>query len=202
MCRKNALVTRFCKLWVVSVKKTSPQPAKPEFQKTDVPCLYRYSSNGVYYALAKHEGKQKRASLETTDKAEAKRKPVDFLIDSGKELQVDQIVAIRVVDDEFGAVFSADVPGEIPFRKTGPHLVRRSGVQPTPRQVQFSAHGIHNLRESGRKRSRINKPDAGIQHVRDDQARLDTRQVTLPTNPRWSRYGQPGIFSPDAREGY
>ncbi len=54
------------------------------FQKTDVSCLYRYSSNGVYYALAKHEGKQKRASLKTTDKAEAKRKLADFLRDLGK----------------------------------------------------------------------------------------------------------------------
>jgi len=32
------------------------------------------------------------------------------------------------------------------------------------------------------------------QHVRDDQARLGTRQVTLLTNPRWSANGLPGIF--------
>jgi len=68
----------------VCVKTTSPQAEKPVFQKTDVSCLYRYSSNGVYYALAKHEGKQKRASLKTTDKAEAKRKLADFLRDFGK----------------------------------------------------------------------------------------------------------------------
>ena len=54
------------------------------FRKTDVPCLYRYSSNGVYYALVKHEGKQKRASLKTTDKAVAKRKLGDFQRDLGK----------------------------------------------------------------------------------------------------------------------
>ena len=66
------------------MKKTTPQPAKPEFQKTDVPCLYRYSSNGVYYALVKHEGKQKRSSLATTDKAEAKRKLSDFQRGLGK----------------------------------------------------------------------------------------------------------------------
>ena len=53
-------------------------PAKTHFQKTEVPCLYRYSSNGVYYALVKHEGKQKRASLKTTDKTVAKRKLADF----------------------------------------------------------------------------------------------------------------------------
>lgn len=66
------------------MKTATPQAEKPEFQKTDVPCLYRYSSNGVYYALVKHEGKQKRASLETTDKAEAKRKLADFQRDLGK----------------------------------------------------------------------------------------------------------------------
>ena len=64
--------------------KTLPPPEKPAFQKTEVPCLYRYSSNGVYYALVKHEGKQKRASLETTDKATAKRKLIDFQRDLGK----------------------------------------------------------------------------------------------------------------------
>ncbi len=64
--------------------KTSLASEKPTFQKTEVPCLYRYSSNGVYYALVKHEGKQKRASLETTDKTVAKRKLGDFQPDLGK----------------------------------------------------------------------------------------------------------------------
>lgn len=45
------------------MKATTTQNARPTFQKTDVPCLYRYAPNGVYYALVKHEGKQKRASL-------------------------------------------------------------------------------------------------------------------------------------------
>lgn len=51
--------------------------AKPRFEKVGE-CLYRYSSNGVYYALLKHHGKQKRQSLETTDKALAKRKLADL----------------------------------------------------------------------------------------------------------------------------
>lgn len=51
--------------------------AKPRFEKVGE-CLYRYSSNGVYYALLKHQGKQKRQSLETTDKALAKRKLSDL----------------------------------------------------------------------------------------------------------------------------
>jgi len=41
--------------------------------KTEVPCLYRSASTDKYFALLKHEGKQKRVSLKTRDKAEAKR---------------------------------------------------------------------------------------------------------------------------------
>jgi integrase len=37
-------------------------------------CLYRYSSNGVYYARIKTEGKEIKRSLGTTDRALAKRK--------------------------------------------------------------------------------------------------------------------------------
>lgn len=41
-------------------------------------CLYRYTSNGVYYAVVKHEGKIIRRSLETDDQKLAKRKLGDF----------------------------------------------------------------------------------------------------------------------------
>src|SRR5437762_1247460 len=37
-------------------------------------CLYRYSSNGVYYARIKADGKEIKRSLETTDRALAQRK--------------------------------------------------------------------------------------------------------------------------------
>jgi hypothetical protein len=37
------------------------------FQKVGE-CLYRYSSNGVYYAWIKHEGKEVKRSLRTTDR--------------------------------------------------------------------------------------------------------------------------------------
>jgi integrase len=43
------------------------------FQKVGE-CLYRYSSNGVYYARIKSEGKEIRRSLRTTDRNLAKRK--------------------------------------------------------------------------------------------------------------------------------
>jgi hypothetical protein len=42
------------------------------FQKVGE-CLYRYSSNGVYYARIKSSGKEIRRSLETTDPALARR---------------------------------------------------------------------------------------------------------------------------------
>src|SRR5438552_3475938 len=42
------------------------------FQKV-CECLYRYSSNGVYYALFESGGKQIRRSLRTADRASAQR---------------------------------------------------------------------------------------------------------------------------------
>ena len=41
-------------------------------------CLYRYSSNGVYYARVRMDGKEIKRSLETTDRELAKRKLADF----------------------------------------------------------------------------------------------------------------------------
>ena len=49
-----------------------------------MPCLYRYTSNGIYYALVKHHGKQVIHSLETTEKPVAKRKLGDFKAQLGK----------------------------------------------------------------------------------------------------------------------
>jgi integrase len=51
----------------------STQHHRGAFQKVGE-CLYRYSSNGVYYARIKHEGKEIRRSLRTTDRDLAKRK--------------------------------------------------------------------------------------------------------------------------------
>lgn len=41
-------------------------------------CLYRYTSNGIYYAVVRHSGKLIRKSLETSDRALAKRRLSDF----------------------------------------------------------------------------------------------------------------------------
>lgn len=48
-----------------------------EFHKVG-PCLLRYSSNGVYYARIKVDGKEIKKSLETTDRAKAERDLADF----------------------------------------------------------------------------------------------------------------------------
>ena len=56
------------------------------FQKVGE-CLYRYSSNGVYYARFKADGKEIRRSLETTDRALAKRKLAE---EKEKEAQIDR----------------------------------------------------------------------------------------------------------------
>ncbi|HEY2626075.1 MAG TPA: hypothetical protein VGI41_04915, partial [Candidatus Udaeobacter sp.] len=49
--------------------------------------LYRYSSNGVYYARIKTDGKEIRRSLETTDRDLAKRRLADF---RDRRRQIDQ----------------------------------------------------------------------------------------------------------------
>ena len=59
------------------MKTNAPSDSKPRLEKVGE-CLYRYSLNGVHYALLKNAGKQKKKSLETTDKAVAKRKLTDF----------------------------------------------------------------------------------------------------------------------------
>ena len=55
--------------------KRAKQPGK--FEKVGE-CLYRYSSNGVYYAVVRHEGKLIRRSLATDDPKLAKRSLADF----------------------------------------------------------------------------------------------------------------------------
>ena len=41
-------------------------------------CLYRYIPTGIYYARIKRPGKEVRRSLDTTDRATAKRKLADL----------------------------------------------------------------------------------------------------------------------------
>jgi integrase len=104
------------------VKANAIQAQKPVFQKTEVPCLYRYSSNGVYYALVKHEGKQKRAFLETTDKAVAKRKLADFQRDLGKVNPSQGRVTLRELCDKYLLTVQNQAPATV-YRKK--HIVER-----------------------------------------------------------------------------
>jgi integrase len=53
------------------------------FQKVGE-CLYRYSTNGVYYGRIKHEGKEIKRSLETTDRAIANRNLAKFKREQGQ----------------------------------------------------------------------------------------------------------------------
>ena len=69
---KIPFVHRFYPPYSLRLVKTAP-PAAGSFQKVGE-CLYRYSSNGVYYARIKVRGKEIRQSLRTTDRALAKRK--------------------------------------------------------------------------------------------------------------------------------
>ena len=55
-------------------KVTEP---KRVFEKVG-PCLYRYTATGTYYALVKVKGRQVRRSLETDDRALAKRRLTDL----------------------------------------------------------------------------------------------------------------------------
>lgn len=57
------------------MSQTEKQPGR--FERVGE-CLYRYTSNGAYYARVRHEGKLISRSLETTDRAIAKRKLADF----------------------------------------------------------------------------------------------------------------------------
>src|SRR4051794_4332173 len=50
-------------------------------------CLYRYSSNGVYYARFKTDGKEIRRSFKTMDRAQARRK---LAAEKEKERQTDR----------------------------------------------------------------------------------------------------------------
>jgi hypothetical protein len=62
------------------------QESTGAFQKVGE-CLYRYSSNGVYYARIRVEGKEIKRSLETTDRPLARRRLAEF---RNEQRQVDR----------------------------------------------------------------------------------------------------------------
>ena len=69
---------------------------KGAFQKVGE-CLYRYSSNGVYYARVKFNGKEVRRTLETTDRDVARRELARF---KGAQRQIDRSAGPQIVAKE------------------------------------------------------------------------------------------------------
>src|SRR5260370_12011575 len=63
-----------------------PQSKIGAFQKVGE-CLYRYSSNGVYYARIRVDGKEIKRSLATTDRAIAQRELARF---KNEQRQIDR----------------------------------------------------------------------------------------------------------------
>jgi len=92
----------------------SSQHRSRVFQKVGE-CLYRYSSNRIYYARIKSDGKEIRRSLRTIDRDLAKRK-LRELRDVALQLYVDP-------DVKYGG------------KKTGGIRIRPPGQVPVPRPV-------------------------------------------------------------------
>ena len=55
------------------------------------------------------------------------------LVNGGKELQMDEIVAVRLVNGEPWTAVAADEAGKKALRQPREHLVRRPGIQPAAR---------------------------------------------------------------------
>jgi integrase len=61
------------------MKKAEKTTSKSDFIKQKEEYLYRYKTEGKYYAIIRHDGKLKKRSLKTTDKAIAKRNLKEYL---------------------------------------------------------------------------------------------------------------------------
>jgi integrase len=111
----------------------SPQSKDSTFQKVGE-CLYRYSPNGVYYARIKTDGKEIRRSLETTDKALAKRRLPAF---KDEQRQIDRSkskITLAELCDRYSKTIQHQKPKTIE-RKA--HIVNRIKTQwPTGSSTQ------------------------------------------------------------------
>src|SRR5947208_13609165 len=100
---------------------TESKPAVGAFQKVGE-CLYRYSSNGVYYARIKSSGKEIRRSLETTDPALARRNLRKL---RNEQSQIDRSksrLALRALSDTYLKTFQHQKPTTIEHKT---YMVRR-----------------------------------------------------------------------------
>jgi integrase len=64
-------------------------------------CLYRYSSNGVYYGRLKRPGKEIRRSLKTTDRELAKRRLADLRNQQGQIDPTSEKISLAELCDKF-----------------------------------------------------------------------------------------------------
>ncbi len=94
-------------------KPSRPLESESEWKKIG-PCLYRYATNAVYYALAKRKSKQIRQSLRTTDLSLARRRLREFL--DGLSSLDNGTVQITVDLDKGGGIFGFNPSG----LKSGP----------------------------------------------------------------------------------
>ena len=98
-------------------------PERGVFKKVDgIQCLYQYSANGKFYALLKHQGKQKRQSLKTDNLEEAKRKLRDAQSDIGKLDFSQSKLTLRELTNRYLKTIQNQAPATI-YRKE--HIVER-----------------------------------------------------------------------------
>jgi len=110
-------------------------PQKSAFQKVGE-CLYRYSSNGVYYARFESRGKEIRRSLRTTDRASAQR-ALAWLKQERDEIDPAQgKVTIAELCDRYSATVQHQKPKTIERKSL---IIQRIKIQwPTGRLTQVA----------------------------------------------------------------
>src|SRR5437764_9676463 len=76
-------------------------------------CLYRYSSNGVYYARFESSGKEIRRSLRTTDRTSAQR-ALTWLKQEREQVDPTQSkLTLAELSDRYGATIQHQAPKTI-----------------------------------------------------------------------------------------
>jgi integrase len=82
------------------IKSEQSSTKKGSFEKVGE-CLYRYTSNGIYYARVEKEGKEFRRSLKTADRALAKRRLADFQREIGRTLPGANRITVAQLCDKY-----------------------------------------------------------------------------------------------------
>jgi hypothetical protein len=99
---------------------------KSAFQKVGE-CLYRYSSNGVYYARFESSGKEIRRSLRTTDRTSAQR-ALTWLKQEREQVDPTQSKLTRAeLSDRYAATIQHQAPKTIERKLLIIHRISRTG---------------------------------------------------------------------------